>query len=552
MISDRVKNGIIRAPNRSLIKACGYTDEEIKKPFIGIVNSFTEIVPGHIHLRNLAEAVKKGVYAGGGTPFEFNVIAIDDGIAMGHEGMKYSLPSRELIADSVESMAKAHAFDGLVLITSCDKIVPGMLIGAVRLNIPFIVLTGGPMLPGELEGNKYDLIDVFEAVGKYEVGAITEEEIYKLESYACPGAGSCAGMFTANSMACISEALGITLPYGATIPAVEAERVRFAKIVGQKIVELVNKDLKPKDILTKEAFENAIMVDLALGGSTNTILHLLAIAHEVEPGFITLDDFDRLSSEVPHIASLRPGGKYYMSDLHRAGGIPAVMKVLEGKIRKDAKTVSGKTMGEIISSVKYINHEVIRPVDDPVHKEAGLRILRGSLAPDGAVVKIGAVSPKMYKHEGPARVFDSEEDAIKAILSKKINPGDVVIIRYEGPSGGPGMREMLSPTSAIVGMGLSDSVALITDGRFSGGTRGPCIGHVSPEAMSGGPIALVKEGDIISIDMIAKRVDIKVSEEELEKRRKEWKKPEPKVKHGYLARYSKIVSSADKGAVVNY
>lgn len=551
MISDRVKRGIVRAPNRSLIKACGYTDEDIKKPFIGIVNSFTEIVPGHIHLRNLAEAVKKGVYTAGGTAFEFNTIAIDDGIAMGHEGMKYSLPSREIIADSVESMAMAHAFDGLILITSCDKIVPGMLMGAIRLNIPFIVLTGGPMLPGEVEGGRYDLIDVFEAVGQYEVGKISEDQVYKLENYACPGAGSCAGMFTANSMACISEALGLTLPYGATIPAVYAERVRFAKYVGERIVELVKKDIKPKDILTKEAFENAIMVDLALGGSTNTILHLLAIAHEVQPGLITLDDFDRLSSEVPHIASLRPGGIHYMSDLHKAGGIPGVMKVLESKIR-DVITVSGKTTKQIISEVKYIDHNVIRPIDNPVHKEAGLRILRGTLAPDGAVVKIGAVDPKMYKHEGPARVFDSEEDAMKAILSKKIKPGDVVVIRYEGPSGGPGMREMLSPTSAIMGMGLGDSVALITDGRFSGGTRGPCIGHVSPEAIAGGPIALVKEGDIISIDMIEKRLDIKVSQDELEKRRKEWKKPEPKVKHGYLARYSKLVSSADKGAVVNY
>ncbi|MGB9621513.1 MAG: dihydroxy-acid dehydratase [Brevinematia bacterium] len=551
MISERVKKGIVRAPNRSLIKACGYTDEEIKKPFIGIVNSFTEIVPGHIHLRNLAEAVKKGVYAAGGTAFEFNTIAIDDGIAMGHEGMKYSLPSRELIADSVESVAMAHAFDGLVLITACDKIVPGMLMGAIRLNIPFIVLTGGPMLPGEVEGGRYDLIDVFEAVGQYEVGKISEEEVYKLENYACPGAGSCAGMFTANSMACISEALGLTLPYGATIPAVYAERVRFAKYVGERIVELVKKNIKPKDILTKEAFENAIMIDLALGGSTNTILHLLAIAHEVKPGFITLDDFDRLSSEVPHIASLRPGGIYYMSDLHKAGGIPAVMKVLESKIR-DVMTVSGKTTKEIINSVKYIDHNVIRPIDNPVHKEAGLRILRGNLAPDGAVVKIGAVDLKMYKHEGPARVFDSEEDAMKAILSKKIKPGDVIVIRYEGPSGGPGMREMLSPTSAIMGMGLGDSVALITDGRFSGGTRGPCIGHISPEAMAGGPIALIKEGDIISIDMISKRLDVKVSDEEFERRKKEWKKPEPKVKHGYLARYSKLVSSADKGAVVNY
>jgi len=551
MISDRAKRGVVRAPNRSLIKACGYTDEEIRKPFIGIVNSFTEIVPGHIRLRDVADAAKKGVYAAGGTAFEFNTIAIDDGIAMGHEGMKYSLPSRELIADSVESVAMAHAFDGLILVTACDKIVPGMIMGAIRLNIPFIVLTGGPMLPGELEGNRYDLIDVFEAVGRYEVGKMSEEEIRKLEDYACPGAGSCAGMFTANSMACMAEALGLTLPYGATIPAVDAERIRFAKKVGERIVELVKNDVKPKDILTKESFENAILVDLALGGSTNTVLHLIALANEVEKDFITIDDFDRLSSEVPHIASLRPGGIHYMSDLHRAGGIPAVMKVLESKIR-DTKTVSGKTMKEIINQVKYINHEVIRPLDNPVHKEAGLRILRGNLAPNGAVVKIGAVDPKMYKHEGPARVFDSEEDAVKAILTKKIKPGDVVVIRYEGPAGGPGMREMLSPTSAIAGMGLSDSVALITDGRFSGGTRGPCIGHVSPEAMAGGPIALVKEGDTISIDMIAKRLDLKISEEEFEKRRKEWKQPEQKIKHGYIARYAKLVASADKGAVVNY
>jgi len=551
MISDRAKRGVVRAPNRSLIKACGYTDEEIRKPFIGIVNSFTEIVPGHIRLRDVADAAKKGVYAAGGAAFEFNTIAIDDGIAMGHEGMKYSLPSRELIADSVESVAMAHAFDGLILVTACDKIVPGMIMGAIRLNIPFIVLTGGPMLPGELEGNRYDLIDVFEAVGRYEVGKMSEEEIRKLEDYACPGAGSCAGMFTANSMACMAEALGLTLPYGATIPAVDAERIRFAKKVGERIVELVKNDVKPKDILTKESFENAILVDLALGGSTNTVLHLIALANEVEKDFITIDDFDRLSSEVPHIASLRPGGIHYMSDLHRAGGIPAVMKVLESKIR-DTKTVSGKTMKEIINQVKYINHEVIRPLDNPVHEEAGLRILRGNLAPNGAVVKIGAVDPKMYKHEGPARVFDSEEDAVKAILTKKIKPGDVVVIRYEGPAGGPGMREMLSPTSAIAGMGLSDSVALITDGRFSGGTRGPCIGHVSPEAMAGGPIALVKEGDTISIDMIAKRLDLKISEEEFEKRRKEWKQPEQKIKHGYIARYAKLVASADKGAVVNY
>ncbi len=549
MISDNVKSGITRSPNRSLLKACGYTDEEINRPFIGVVNSFTEVVPGHIHLNTLAEAVKKGIYANGGTAFEFNTMAVCDGIAMGHEGMKYSLPSREIIADTVESMAKAHGFDGLVLIPSCDKIVPGMIMGALRLNIPFVVLTGGPMLPGEMHGNKYDLISVFEGVGEYQVGKIDEEALAEIENCACPGAGSCAGLFTANSMACLTEALGLSLPMCATTPAIDAKKVRLAKESGMKVVDLVKNNIKPTDILTKESFENAILVDLALGGSTNTTLHIPAIANEIERRFITLDDFDRLSSEVPHIASIRPGGEHFIIDLHNAGGIPAVLKVLEEKVR-DAKTVSGKTIKEIIKGVKYINYDVIRPVDKPVHKEAGLRILKGNLAPNGCVVKIGAVNPKMYKHEGPARVFNSEEESIEAILNGDIKEGDVVVIRYEGPSGGPGMREMLSPTSAICGMGLDDSVALITDGRFSGGSRGPCIGHISPEAMAGGPIAIIQEGDIISIDMIAKKIDLKLSDEEIKERLSKWEKPEPKVKKGYLARYAKLVSSADEGAVL--
>lgn len=549
MISDNLKKGVNRSPNRSLLKACGYTDEEIERPFIGVVNSFTEVVPGHVHLNTIAEAVKKGVYANGGTAFEFNTMAICDGIAMGHEGMRYSLPSREIIADTVESMAKAHGFDGLVLIPSCDKIVPGMIMGALRLNIPFIVVTGGPMLPGERQGECYDLISVFEGVGEYQVGKITEEELREIEDCACPGAGSCAGLFTANSMACLTEALGLSLPMCATTPAVDAGKIRIAKKSGMKIVDLVKENIKPTDILTKEAFENAILVDLALGGSTNTTLHIPAIANEIENKFITLDDFDRLSDEVPHIASLRPGGEHFIIDLHRAGGIPAVLKVLKDKIR-DTKTVSGKTTKEIIESVKYINHDVIRTVDKPVHETAGLRILKGNLAPNGSVVKIGAVNPKMYKHEGPARVFNSEEDAIKTILGGEIKEGDVVIIRYEGPAGGPGMREMLSPTSAICGMGLDDSVALITDGRFSGGSRGPCIGHVSPEAMAGGPIAIVEDGDVISIDMIGKKLDVKLSDEEIKERLSKWKKPEPKVKKGYIARYSRLVTSADEGAVL--
>ncbi|ABR55226.1 dihydroxy-acid dehydratase [Methanococcus vannielii SB] len=549
MISDNIKKGVIRSPNRALLKACGYTDEDMEKPFIGVVNSFTDVVPGHIHLRTLAEAVKNGVYANGGTPFEFNTIGICDGIAMGHEGMKYSLPSREIIADAVESMARAHGFDGLVLIPTCDKIVPGMIMGALRLNIPFIVVTGGPMLPGEFQGKKYELISLFEGVGQYQVGKISEEELKCIEDCACSGAGSCAGLYTANSMACLTEALGLSLPMCATTHAVDAQKVRIAKKSGSKIVDLVKQDIKPKDILTKEAFENAILVDLALGGSTNTTLHIPAIANEIENKFITLDDFDRLSDEVPHIASIKPGGEHFMIDLHNAGGIPAVFNVLKEKIR-DTNTVSGKTTLEIAKEVKYINYDVIRKTEAPVHETAGLRVLKGNIAPNGCVVKIGAVNPKMYKHEGPAKVFNSEDDAISAILGGKIVSGDVIVIRYEGPSGGPGMREMLSPTSAICGMGLDDSVALITDGRFSGGSRGPCIGHISPEAMAGGLIAVINDGDTIKIDMIGKKINVELNNSEIENRLKSLKIPEPKVKTGYLSRYSRLVSSADEGAVL--
>ncbi|WP_457612008.1 dihydroxy-acid dehydratase [Methanocaldococcus sp.] len=550
MRSDRVKKGVERAPHRSLLKACGYTDEEIEKPFIGVVNSFTEVVPGHIHLREIAEAVKKGIYLNGGTAFEFNTMAICDGIAMGHEGMRYSLPSREIIADTVESMAKAHGFDGLVLIPSCDKIVPGMIMGAIRTGLPFIVVTGGPMFPGEIRKKRIDLISVFEAVGSYKIGKISEEEIKELENHACPGAGSCAGLFTANTMACLTEALGLSLPYCATAHANTAEKIRIAKKSGMRIVDLVRNNITPNKILNKKSFENAILVDLALGGSTNTTLHIPAIAHELEEKLITLDDFDRLSDKVPHIASLRPGGENFIIDLHRAGGIPAVLKVLESLINKDCLTVSGKTIEEIINEVKYIDYNIIKPIDNPVHKTAGLRILKGSLAPRGAVVKISAVKPEMYKFEGTARVFDSEEEAVEAILNSEIERGEVVVIRYEGPAGGPGMREILSPTSAICGMGLDDGVALVTDGRFSGGSRGPCIGHVSPEAMAGGPIAIVKDGDVIKIDMINKRLDLDLEKEEIEERLKKWKKPEAKVKKGYLYRYSKLVSSADEGAIL--
>jgi dihydroxy-acid dehydratase len=550
MRSDRVKKGLERAPHRSLFKALGFTDEELKKPLIGIANSFNEIVPGHIHLRQIVSAVKAGIREEGGVPVEFGVIGVCDGIAMNHEGMKYSLPSRELIADSIEIMSMAHAFDGLVLVTSCDKVTPGMLMAMFRLNIPSIIIAGGPMLLGSYKGKRANLISVFEGIGKVKAKEMTEEELKELEACACPTCGSCAGMFTANSMNCLSEAIGLALPGNGTIPAVFADRIRLAKETGIKIMELVKKDLTPKKLITKESFENAIAVDMALGCSTNTVLHLLAIAKEAGIN-INLKTFDEISRRTPVLAKLIPAGEHGVVDLHFAGGIPAVMKELSklGIIHLDVKTVTGKTLKENLKGVEVLNYEVIRPVEKPYHKEGGIAILYGSLAPEGAVVKTSAIVPKMLKYSGRAKVFNSEEEAYQAILEGKIKSGDVLVIRYEGPKGGPGMREMLSPTSAIIGMGLGDSVALITDGRFSGGTQGACIGHVSPEAAEGGPIALVEEGDIIEIDIPQRRLDLKVPEKELEKRRKKWKPPQKKLK-GVLKKYYNLVQSGAKGAIL--
>ncbi|NPA39457.1 MAG: dihydroxy-acid dehydratase [Thermodesulfobacteria bacterium] len=550
MRSDRSKKGIERAPHRSLFKAAGFSDDELKRPLIGVANPFNEIVPGHVHLRQIVDAVKAGIREAGGVPVEFGVIGVCDGIAMNHEGMKYSLPSREIIADSVEIMAQAHAFDGMVLVTSCDKITPGMLMAAFRVNIPSIIVAGGPMLTGVYKGKKVNLISVFEAVGKVKAGEMSEEELCELESIACPTCGSCAGMFTANSMNCLSEAIGLALPGNGTIPAVFADRIRLAKFAGKKVMELVKKKLTPKKLITKKNFENAIAVDMALGCSTNTVLHLLAIAHEAGID-ITLDTFDEISRKTPVLAKLIPAGEHSVVDLHFAGGIPAVMKELSklGIIHLDAKTVLGKSVKEILKSVEVLDREVIRSVEEPYFKEGGIAILYGNLAPEGAVVKTSAVVPEMMRHTGPAKVFDSEEEAYEAILGGKIKKGDVVVIRYEGPKGGPGMREMLSPTSAIIGMGLGSSVALITDGRFSGGTQGACIGHVSPEAQEGGPIALVKDGDIIEIDIPARKLELKVSQEELEKRRKKWK-PKRKKLTGVLKKYQMLVSSGAKGAVI--
>ena len=550
MRSDRSKKGIERAPHRSLFKAAGFSDDELRRPLIGVANPFNEIVPGHVHLRQIVDAVKAGIREAGGVPVEFGVIGVCDGIAMNHEGMKYSLPSREIIADSVEIMAQAHAFDGMVLVTNCDKITPGMLMAAFRVNIPSIIVAGGPMLTGIYKGKKVNLISVFEAVGKVKAGEMDEEELCELESVACPTCGSCAGMFTANSMNCLSEAIGLALPGNGTIPAIFADRIRLAKLAGKRVMELVKKKLTPKKLITRKNFENAIAVDMALGCSTNTVLHLLAIAHEAGVD-ITLNTFDEISRKTPVLAKLIPAGEHSVVDLHFAGGIPAVMKELSklGLIHLDAKTVLGKSVKEILKNVEVLNREVIRSVEEPYFKEGGIAILYGNLAPDGAVVKTSAVVPEMMRHTGPARVFDSEEEAYEAILAGKIKKGDVVVIRYEGPKGGPGMREMLSPTSAIIGMGLGSSVALVTDGRFSGGTQGACIGHVSPEAAEGGPIALVKDGDIIEIDIPARKLELKVPKEELEERRKKWR-PKRKKLSGVLKKYQMLVSSGAKGAVI--
>ncbi|MDY0188019.1 MAG: dihydroxy-acid dehydratase [Syntrophus sp. (in: bacteria)] len=550
MRSDIMKKGLERAPHRSLFKAMGYTDEELKRPVIGVVNAANEIIPGHIHLDRIVEDVKAGIRMAGGTPVEFPAIGICDGIAMGHLGMKYSLASRELIADSTEAMVMAHPFDGLVLVPNCDKIIPGMLMAALRLNIPSIFVSGGPMMAGRLEGRSVDLISVFEGVGAVKAGKMSEEELNALEDCACPGCGSCSGMFTANSMNCVTEALGLGLPGNGTIPAVLAARRRLAKEAGMKIMELVARDIRPRDIATLNAFKNALAVDMALGCSTNTVLHIPAVAHEAGIT-LDLDLFNSVSAQTPNLCHLSPAGPHHIEDLDAAGGIQAVMKVISGRgvIDETALTVTGKTVGENLAKARVLNEEVIRPLNRAYRPEGGIAILRGNLAPDGAVVKQSGVLPEMMVNEGTARIFDSEDEAIAAILGGRIAAGDIVVIRYEGPKGGPGMREMLSPTSAIAGMGLDSSVALLTDGRFSGGTRGAAIGHISPEAAEGGPIALIREGDRIAINIPEKTLTLNVDDEELERRRREWQpKPQPALS-GYLARYARLVTSASTGAI---
>ena len=551
MYSDVVKKGIEKTPHRSLLKASGFTDEEIKRPFIGVVSSKNEIIPGHVHLDKIAEAVKTGVRMAGGTPIEFPAIGVCDGIAMGHIGMKYSLATRELIADSIESMAIAHAFDALVLIPNCDKIVPGMLIAAARLNIPAIIVSGGPMLSINYDGKNRDLNTNFEAVGAFKAGTIDEQKLCELEEAACPTCGSCSGMFTANSMNCLSEVLGMALPGNGTIPAVYSERIRLAKSAGMKIMELLEKGIKPRDIITPNSIYNALRVDMALGCSTNSMLHLPAIAHEAKAP-ISLDYANEISDQTPNLCHLAPAGDHHVQDLYAAGGVQALMNELSKKnlLKLDTITVTGKTLGENIANCPVKDYTVIRPIDNPYSQTGGIAVLKGNLAVDGSVVKRSAVAKEMLQHEGPAKVFESEEEAIDAIYKGKIVAGDVVVIRYEGPKGGPGMREMLSPTSAICGMGLDKDVALITDGRFSGATRGAAIGHVSPEAVEGGPIAFVKDGDIIEIDIEKGILNVKVSDEEMAKRKEGWTPNEPKVKTGYLRRYSKLVSSAMQGAVM--
>jgi dihydroxy-acid dehydratase len=548
MKSDATKKSFEKAPHRSLLKANGLTDEEMSRPFVGVVNSANEIIPGHIHLNQVAQAAKAGVRIAGGTPMEFPVIGICDGIAMNHAGMKYSLPSRELIADSIELVAMAHAFDALVFIPNCDKIVPGMLMAALRLNVPAVVVSGGPMLAGKHRGRSVDLISVFEGVGRLRAGTITEADLRELEGCACPTAGCCSGMFTANSMNCLTEALGLGLPGNGTIPAVYSERIRLAKLAGMKVMELLEKNIRPRDIATPAAFGNAIAVDMALGCSTNTVLHVPAVSYEAGIE-LSLEDFDRMSKRVPHLCNLSPAGPHYLEDLYRAGGIQAVMKRLEplGVLDTGVMTVTAAPLADNLEQAEILDEEVIRPLGSPYHREGGIAILRGSLAPDGAVVKQSGVLPEMMQREGTARVFDSEEEASEAILSGMIRAGDVVVIRYEGPKGGPGMREMLTPTSAIAGMGLDKDVALITDGRFSGGTRGAAIGHCSPEAAQGGPIALVREGDRIRIDIPGRTIDLLVDESELSERRKSFSAPEKKLT-GVLKRYARESLSADKGA----
>jgi dihydroxy-acid dehydratase len=551
MRSDLMKKGVEKAPHRSLFKAMGYTQSEIDRPLIGVVNSANEIIPGHIHLDKIAEGVKAGIRLAGGTPVEFSTIGVCDGLAMNHTGMRYSLASRELIADSVEIMATAHPFDGLVLVPNCDKIIPGMMMAALRLDIPAILVSGGPMLAGRVGGKPVDLISVFEGVGALRAGQISPAELEELEEQACPGCGSCAGMFTANSMNCLAEALGLALPGNGTIPAVTAARIRLAKEAGMKIMELVARDLKPREIASMTAFRNAIAVDMALGCSTNTVLHVPAIANEAGIR-LDLGLFNEISARTPHLCSLRPGGAHFLEDLHSAGGVQAVMKELARRdlVELASITATGKTVGENLENVRILRPEVIRPLENPYHNEGGIAVLYGNIAPEGAVVKQSAVAPEMLVRKGRARVFESESEAAGAILEGRIVAGDVVVIRYEGPKGGPGMQEMLTPTAAIIGRGLGADVALITDGRFSGGTQGAAIGHISPEAAVGGPIAFIEEGDEILVDIPGKKLELLVDSAVIAKRKEAWKPREPRIKKGYLARYASMVTSGARGAVL--
>lgn len=549
MRSDKIKKGIERAPHRALLYATGITKKSLSKPFVGIASSFSSIIPGHIQMRDLERFIERGVESGGGYPFIFGIPAICDGIAMGHMGMRYSLPSRELIADSIESVALAHSFDGLILLTNCDKITPGALMAAARINIPTIIVTAGPMLSGRLRGKRLSYVrDSYEPIGRLKKGEIDEEELHCLEEEACPGVGSCQGLYTANTMDCLTEVLGMSLAGSGCALAISAKRKRLAYESGERIIDLIKKNILPRDIMNSQAFVDAVRADMALGGSTNTVLHLLAIAQEAKIN-LSLDDFDRIGRETPHLVSLRPGGEYFMEDLEWAGGIPALLKRLTDFL-SDRCTVSGISIKQISRKAEVVGNEIIRTLDNPYHKEGGIAILSGSLAPQGAVVKQSAVSEKMKTFRGKAHIFDSEEEAIAGIYGGKIREGEVIVIRYEGPQGGPGMREMLSPTATIAGMGLTESVALITDGRFSGGTRGPCIGHICPEAHVGGPIALLQDGDEIIIDIPARLLNINLPEEELTKRAKNWKKPSSRVKEGYLARYSRIVGPASQGAIL--
>ena len=553
--SDMALKGVERAPSRALLYATGcLAPKDIGKPMIGVATAYTDLIPGHSAMRPLERAIEKGVAAGGGVPFLFGVPGICDGVAMGHHGMHYSLPSRELIADIIESIAEAHRLDGLVLLTNCDKITPGMLMGIARLDIPGLVVTAGPMLSGHWRKAGKDrperlslVRDTFEAIGRHQAGEIDDEELTNLELRACPGAGSCQGLYTANSMACATEAMGMSLPGCAAMPCVEAGKLRLAEESGERVVALVNEGVNARQIINEQSVRNAIVVHCALGGSTNSCLHLPAVAHEAGVE-VKLDTYDEVSRQVPHITSLRPGGEHFMEDLFVAGGIPAVLKTLKGSVG-DCLTVSGRTTHEIADAAEVYDEDVIRPLDNPYHPEGGIAVLKGSLAPDGSVVKQSAVSDEMKQFTGPARCFDSEDAAMKAILGGKVNAGDVIVIRYEGPKGGPGMREMLNPTASLIGMGLGNECALITDGRFSGGTRGPCIGHVSPEAASGGPIGLVEDGDTIEIDIPGRQLNLQVDEDELAKRREKWSPVEPKIKKGYLARYAQFVTSAATGAV---